>query len=208
MLIIGLTGSIAMGKSTIAAMLEKNGIPMISADKIVHDLYKEEAVPLIEKAFSGSTESGQVNREKLLKLLLKEDEGFKKLETLIHPLVRQKEWEFIKNQKDEGAEIIAIEIPLLFETGADKLLDAVLLASAPAEVQKQRVMQRPGMTEEKFKTLLSKQMPDAEKREKADFIVDTSCSLEETEDQLKEIIVSLKQQQPTAYDAWLVIADA
>lgn len=207
MLIIGLTGSIAMGKSTIAAMLEKNGIPIISADKIVHDLYREEAVPLIEKAFPGSTENGQVNREKLLKLLLNEEEGFKKLENLIHPLVRQKEWEFIKEQKDKSAEIIAIEIPLLFETGADKLLDAVLLASAPADVQKQRVMQRPGMTTEKFKTLLAKQMPDAEKREKADFIVDTSCSMEETEDQLKEIIVSLKQQQPRAYDAWLVLAD-
>ena len=207
MLIIGLTGSIAMGKSTIAAMLEKNGIPIISADQIVHDLYSGEAVPLIEKAFPGSTENGQVNREKLLKLLLNEEEGFKKLENLIHPLVRQKEWEFIKEQKNESAEIIAIEIPLLFETGADKLLDAVLLASAPADVQKQRVMQRPGMTTEKFKTLLAKQMPDAEKREKADFIVDTSCSMEETEDQLKEIIVSLKQQQPRAYDAWLVLAD-
>lgn len=207
MLIIGLTGSIAMGKSTIAAMLEQNGIPIISADKIVHDLYREEAVPLIEKAFPGSSENGQVNREKLLKLILKEEEGFKKLENLIHPLVRQKEWEFIKEKKNKGSEIIAIEIPLLFETGADKILDAVLLASASADVQKQRVMQRPGMTEEKFKTLLSKQMPDAEKREKADYIVDTSCSLEETEDQLKEIIVSLKQQQPTAYDAWLVLAD-
>ena len=159
--------------------------------------------------FSGimSSENGQVNREKLLKLILKEEEGFKKLENLIHPLVRQKEWEFIKEKKNKGSEIIAIEIPLLFETGADKILDAVLLASASADVQKQRVMQRPGMTEEKFKTLLSKQMPDAEKREKADYIVDTSCSLEETEDQLKEIIVSLKQQQPTAYDAWLVLAD-
>lgn len=207
MLIIGLTGSIAMGKSTVAKMLLDNGIPMISADQIVHDLYENEAVPLIEQAFPGSTENNQVNREKLLKNILKEEDGFKKLESLIHPLVRQKEWEFIKEHKDKGAELVAIEIPLLFETGAEKLMDSVLLASAPAEVQKQRVMARPGMTQEKFKTLLDKQMPDSEKRKKADFIVDTSCSLEETEEQLKEIIVSLKHQQPTAYDAWLVLAD-
>lgn len=207
MLIIGLTGSIAMGKSTVAKMLLDSGIPMISADQIVHDLYENEAVPLIEQAFPGSTENNQVNREKLLKNILKDEDGFKKLESLIHPLVRQKEWEFIKEHKDKGADLVAIEIPLLFETGAEKLMDSVLLASAPAEVQKQRVMARPGMTKEKFKTLLDKQMPDSEKRKKADFIVDTSCSLEETEEQLKEIIVSLKNQQPTAYDAWLVLAD-
>ncbi len=208
MLIIGLTGSIAMGKSTVAKMLLDNGIPMISADQIVHDLYEDEAVPILEKAFPGSTENNQVNREKLLSLLLKEDDGFKKLETLIHPLVRQKEWEFIKENKEKSSDLVAIEIPLLFETGAEKLMDVVLLASAPAEVQKQRVMARPGMTTEKFKTLLAKQMPDAEKRKKADFIVDTSCSLSETEDQLKEIIVSLKNKQPKAYDLWLQIEDA
>ncbi|GJM01117.1 MAG: dephospho-CoA kinase [Methyloligella sp.] len=208
MLIIGLTGSIAMGKSTVAKMLLKNGIPMISADQIVHDLYEDEAVPILEKAFPGSTENNQVNREKLLSLLLKEEDGFKKLEILIHPLVRQKEWEFIKENKDKGSNLVAIEIPLLFETGAEKLMDVVLLASAPAEVQKQRVMARPGMTTEKFKTLLAKQMPDAEKRKKADFIVDTSCSLSETEDQLKEIIVLLKNKQPKAYDLWLQIEDA
>lgn len=208
MLIIGLTGSIAMGKSAVAKMLLDNGIPMISADQIVHDLYEDEAVPILEKAFPGSTENNQVNREKLLSLLLKEDDGFKKLETLIHPLVRQKEWEFIKENKEKSSDLVAIEIPLLFETGAEKLMDVVLLASAPAEVQKQRVMARPGMTTEKFKTLLAKQMPDAEKRKKADFIVDTSCSLSETENQLKEIIVSLKNKQPKAYDLWLQIEDA
>ncbi|MEP3474697.1 MAG: dephospho-CoA kinase [Hyphomicrobiales bacterium] len=208
MLIIGLTGSIAMGKSTVAKMLLDNGIPMISADQIVHDLYEDEAVPILEKAFPGSTENNQVNREKLLSLLLKEEDGFKKLETLIHPLVRQKEWEFIKENKEKNSDLVAIEIPLLFETGAEKLMDVVLLASAPAEVQKQRVMARPGMTTEKFKTLLAKQMPDAEKRKKADFIVDTSCSLSETENQLKEIIVSLKNKQPKAYDLWLQIEDA
>lgn len=207
MLIIGLTGSIAMGKSTVAKMLLENGIPMISADQIVHDLYEDEAVPILEKAFPGSTENNQVNRKKLLSLLLKEDDGFKKLEILIHPLVRQKEWEFIKENKEKSSDLVAIEIPLLFETGAEKLMDVVLLASAPAEVQKQRVMARPGMTTKKFKTLLAKQMPDAEKRKKADFIVDTSCSLEETEEQLKKIIVSLKQKQPKAYDAWHDIAD-
>lgn len=207
MLIIGLTGSIAMGKSTVAKMLLDSGIPMISADQIVHDLYENEAVPLIEQAFPGSTENNQVDREKLLKNLLKDEDGFKKLESLIHPLVRQKEWEFIKEHKDKGADLVAIEIPLLFETGAEKLMDSVLLASAPAEVQKQRVMARSGMTQEKFKTLLDKQMPDSEKRKKADFIVDTSCSLEETEEQLKEIIVSLKNNQPKAYDLWLDIAE-
>ncbi|GAA6211552.1 dephospho-CoA kinase [Hyphomicrobiales bacterium 4NK60-0047b] len=208
MLIIGLTGSIAMGKSTVAKMLEKNGIPMISADQIVHDLYEKEAVSLIEKAFPGTTENNQVNREKLLGLIIEEEDGFRKLEKLIHPLVRQKEWEFIKENKEKGSDLVAIEIPLLFETGADELMDAVLLASSPSEVQKQRVMARPGMTEEKFKTLLAKQMPDAEKREKADFIVDTSCSLEETEDQLKQIIAIIKKNKSKAYDLWLNSADA
>lgn len=208
MLIIGLTGSIAMGKSTVAKMLLDNGIPMISADQIVHDLYENEAVSLIEQLFPGSTENNLVNREKLLSLLLKEEDGFKKLENLIHPLVRQKEWEFIKENKVKGSDIVAIEIPLLFETGAEKLMDAVLLASAPPEVQKQRVMARPGMTTEKFKTLLAKQMPDAEKRKKADFIVDTSCSLEETEDQLKQIIAIIKKNKSKAYDLWLSSADA
>lgn len=206
MLIIGLTGSIAMGKSTIAKLLNDLGVKTISADDIVHELYSSSAVDLIENNFPNSTiiNNGkkQVDRQKLLQIVLAEKDGFKKLENLIHPLVRQQQWQFIKQQKNANAQMVVIEIPLLFETAAEKNLDAVLLASATAEIQRERVFQRPSMTEEKFKTLLSKQMPDHQKREKADYIISTACTLEETRDQLIEILELLKSGPQNAYLIW------
>lgn len=202
MLIIGVTGSIAMGKSTIVSMLQKIGIPIISADKIVHDLYEAEAVPLIENIFPGCTNNNKVDRAELLKRLVQKQDGFKVLEEIIHPLVRKKEWEFIKENKEKGSKIIAIEIPLLFETGADNFMDAVFLATAPSDVQKQRVLARPEMTEEKFETLLAKQMPDAEKRKKTKYILNTDCSKDKTEQELKEYIHALNTLSPYAYNKW------
>lgn len=206
MLIIGLTGSIAMGKSTIAKLLNDQGIKTISADAIVHDLYSSSAVDLIEQNFPDSTiiQDGSriVDRQKLLKIVLDQKDGFKKLESLIHPLVRQQQWQFIKQQKIMNARMVIIEIPLLFETGAEKNFDAVLLASANEDVQRERVFQRPDMTEEKFKALLAKQMPDHQKREKADFIINTACSLDETRAELISALKALKTYPKNAYQKW------
>jgi len=203
MIILGLTGSIAMGKSTVAQMFSTKGIPVISADKIVHDLYNGKAAPLIETSFPGSTRGHKVDREKLMQSLLKQDQGFEKLEAIIHPLVRQEEWQFIQQHKTKGSEILIIEIPLLFETGAQDLMDAVILVSAPAEVQKQRALSRPNMSLEKFTSLVEKQMPDATKRTRADYIIETHTSLEETQTAVNSLIETIKKEiKPKAYQKW------
>ena len=211
MLIIGLTGSIAMGKSTVAAMFEKHGTPVISADAIVHELYQTAAAPLVEAAFPGSTVidegSGhpRVDRAALSAILQNEPAGFARLEALIHPLVRRKEWAFIQAHQQKNTPFIIIEIPLLFETGADRQMDKVIIASAPDDVQRQRALARPGMTEEKFNLILSRQMPNTEKRQKADFIINTGSSLQETEAEVIGLIKELNkhsQQPTTAYPLW------
>lgn len=208
MLIVGLTGSIAMGKSTVARFFEQQNIPIISADQIVHDLYEGSAVPLIEENFKGSTKNGKVDRTALFNILQnqKEDKGtenpFKKLERLIHPLVRQQQWQFIKSSFEQNEPLVIIEIPLLFETGAEENMDAVVLVSAPIEIQSKRVLERDGMTEEKFDALLSRQMPDEEKRKKADFIIDTSLPIEETRTETIITLEKLKTLNPGAYQRW------
>lgn len=192
-----------MGKSTVAQMFSTKGIPVISADKIVHDLYNGKAAPLIETSFPGSTRGHKVDREKLMQSLLKQDQGFEKLEAIIHPLVRQEEWQFIQQHKTKGSEILIIEIPLLFETGAQDLMDAVILVSAPAEVQKQRALSRPNMSLEKFTSLVEKQMPDATKRTRADYIIETHTSLEETQTAVNALIETIKKEiKPKAYQKW------
>lgn len=209
MLIIGLTGSIAMGKSTVARLFQEGGLPVISADQIVHDLYENAAVANeIEALFKGSTANGRVDRAALMQRLDGKAENFKKLEALIHPLVRAEEWAFIKTQKQSGTPLIIIEIPLLFETGAEQLMDKVVLASASAADQKSRALSRPGMTEEKLAIILAKQMPDEEKRQKADIIINTSLSLEETAREVKAAITSLTAlaketaDESPAYKSW------
>lgn len=208
MLIVGLTGSIAMGKSTVARFFEQQNIPIISADQIVHDLYEGSAVTLIEENFKGSTKNGKVDRTALFNILQnqKEDKGtensFKKLERLIHPLVRQQQWQFIKSSFEQNEPLVIIEIPLLFETGAEENMDAVVLVSAPIEIQRKRVLERDGMTEEKFDALLSRQMPDEEKRKKADFIIDTSLPIEETKRETINTLQKLKTLNPGAYQRW------
>lgn len=209
MLIIGLTGSIAMGKSTVARLFQEGGLPVISADQIVHDLYENAPVANeIEALFNGSTANGRVDRAALMQRLAGKAENFKKLEALIHPLVRAEEWAFIKAQKQAGTPLILIEIPLLFETGAEQLMDKVVLASASAADQKARALARPGMTEEKLAIILAKQMPDEEKRQKADIIINTSLSLEETAREVKAAITSLTvlaketADESPAYKSW------
>lgn len=203
MIILGLTGSMAMGKSTVAKLFKKHGVPVISADDIVHELYAGRAAPLIEAVFSGTTDDKGVDRQKLMTKIHRSPDALKKLEAIIHPLVREEEWAFIEQQKKNQCEMMMLEIPLLFETGAEVMMDAVIVASAAAPIQRERAMERPGMTDEKFKALLANQMPDTEKRARADYIVNTGTSLEETETEVQKLIKELKNQiTARAYETW------
>lgn len=199
MLVIGLTGSIGMGKSTAAAHLRELGIAVFDADAAVHDLYSGAAVPLIEDAFPGTTQGGIVDRAKLLMALVASPDGFRRLEAMIHPLVRDMEREFLRTQFASGAAMAVLEIPLLFETGGDRLCDLSIVLSASPEEQRQRVLARPGMTPQKLEEILSRQMPDADKRARADFVVDTGGAISETQVQIDRIIAALKTRPATSY---------
>ena len=192
--IIGLTGSIGMGKSTVAAMFERAGIPMFDADAEVRAMQgpEGELVPAIEAAFPGSTGPNGVNREALGKLVFADKEKLKQLEAIVHPAVGLKRLSFLEENDD--APLILFDIPLLFEGGGNANVDYVVVVSAPASVQRERVLARPGMTSEKFEHILGLQTPDAEKRERADYVIDTGLSLEETETQVHELIEVLKAQ--------------
>jgi dephospho-CoA kinase len=188
MFVLGLTGSLGMGKSTTARFFAEEGVPLHDADAAVHRLYEGEATPLIEAAFPGTTSGGRVDRDKLAKKVLGDSAAIKKLETIIHPLVGRAEARFLDEAARKDAAVVVLDIPLLFETGADRRCDAVVVVSAPADVQRARAFERPGMTEEKFQAILAKQMPDAEKRARADFVVDTSKGLDAARVQVREIL--------------------
>lgn len=199
MLVIGLTGSIGMGKSTAARRFRENGIAVFDADAAVHALYAGPAVPLIEAAFPGTTDAQGVDRGKLLAAASARADGFAALEAIVHPLVREAERAFLAGQVRDGAAMAVLEIPLLFETGADALVDVTVVVSAPADVQRDRVMARPGMTEHKFGQMLARQMPDVEKRARADFVVDTSRTIPETHAAIDRLIESLSERTGEAY---------
>ena len=200
MLLIGLTGSIGMGKSTVAQRLRALGLAVIDADAEVHKLYNGgPAAPLIEAAFPGTTSNGHVDRQKLAQWLLAHPGDFKRLEQIVHPLVFAAEQALLRGEAEKGAAMAVLEIPLLFETGGDTRVDVTMVVSAPRQAQEARVLSRPGMTAEKLAQILAKQTPDAEKRAKADFVVDTGASIEETLAQVDNIIESLKGRQGTAY---------
>ncbi|MFC5422165.1 dephospho-CoA kinase [Bosea eneae] len=186
--LLGLTGSIGMGKSTTSAMFRAAGVPVHDADQAVHDLYAGAAVPQIEAAFPGTTTNGVVDRARLSAAVLGRPEALTKLEAIIHPLVRAKEQAFLVEARRSGATVAVLDIPLLLETGAEGRYDAVVVVTAPAEVQRKRVLGRPGMTEEKFAAILARQMPDAEKRRRAHFLVDTSHGLMAAERQVRSIL--------------------
>lgn len=188
MFVLGLTGSIGMGKSTTARFFAEEGVPLHDADAAVHRLYEGEATPLIEAAFPGTTSGGRVDRDKLAKKVLGDSAAIKRLETIIHPLVGRAEARFLDEAARKDAAVVVLDIPLLFETGADRRCDAVVVVSAPADVQRARAFERPGMTEEKFQAILAKQMPDAEKRARADFVVDTSKGFDAARAQVREIL--------------------
>ncbi len=202
MLVVGLTGGIGMGKSTVAGRLRLLGIGVCDADAEVHKLYEGAAVPAIEAAFPGTTGDGKVDRQKLAAALLAAPYRFKELEGIVHPLVLAAERDFLRGEAARGAKMAVLEVPLLFETGGDRRVDVVIVCSAPAEAQRQRVMQRPGMTLERLEQMLSRQIPDDEKRGRADFVVDTGGSFAHTDAQVDRIVESLQDRQGTAYAAY------
>ncbi len=174
MVVIGLTGSLGMGKTTTLRFFAEAGVPVYDADETVHRLYGGEAAASIEAAFPGTTGEHGVDRAKLAQAVLGDAAALARLEGIVHPLVRREELRFLEAARKAGAPVVVLDIPLLFETGGDRRVDAVVVVSAPAEMQRARAFERPGMTEEKFRALLAKQLPDQEKRQRADFVVDTS----------------------------------
>ena len=191
MIVLGLTGSIGMGKSTTARLFAEEGVPVHDADAAVHALYEGEAAPLIEAAFPGTARDGKVDRTLLGKAVIGNPDAMKRLEAIVHPLVAKARDRFLDQARRSGAAVAVLDIPLLFETGGEKLVDAVVVVSAAPEIQRRRVLERPGMTAEKFEALLAKQMPDAEKRRRADYIVDSGHGIEFARKQVREILAGL-----------------
>ncbi len=191
MRIIGLTGSIGMGKTTTAGFFRAAGIPVHDADAAVHRLYSGPAAAAVEAAFPGTAPDGVVDRERLAEAVLGDQLALKRLEAIIHPLVRVREKAFLQAATEAGAPKAVLEIPLLFETGAEKRCDAVVVVTAEPEVQRQRVLKRPGMTEARLQALLANQMPDAEKRRRAHFLVLTDNDLDSAKRQVTAIIRAL-----------------
>jgi dephospho-CoA kinase len=186
--VLCLTGSLGMGKSTAAKFFAETGVPVHDSDAVVHALYEGGAVPLIEAAFPGSTFAGKVDRNKLAAMVLHDDAALARLEAIIHPLVTASRERFLAEAQARGAPVAVVDIPLLFETAAQSRCDAVVVVSAPVEIQRRRALDRPGMTEEKLAALLAKQMPDEEKRRRADFVVDSSQPFDHTRAQIRDIL--------------------
>ena len=188
MFVLGLTGSIGMGKSATAKMFAAEGVPVQDADAVVHHLYEGEATAAVEAAFPGTTGGGKVNREKLGSTVIGDAEAIKRLEKIVHPLVAQSRDKFLAESERSGAPVVVLDIPLLFETGGEARCDAVVVVSAPADVQRARAFERPGMSEQKLAAIMAKQMPDEEKRRRADFVVDTSKGFDAVRAQVRDIL--------------------
>lgn len=195
MIVLGLTGSIGMGKSTTAKMFAEAGVPVHDSDETVHRLYSGAAAPLIEAAFPGTLVDGVVDRAKLGARVLGDAAALKRLEAIIHPLVRADADAFLARHRNAGESIAVLDIPLLFETGGRGRVDKVVVVTAPAEIQRQRVLARPGMTEQKLAAILAKQVPDEEKRRLADFVIDTGQGLEAARAAVAGIIAELRGQR-------------
>ncbi len=195
--LIGLTGSIGMGKTETAKMFARLGVPVYDADAAVHRLYEKggAAVPEIEKLFPQAIEDGRVNRDKLAREIAAIPDGFKKLEAIVHPLVGREQMQFLADAAAKGAEMVVLDIPLLFETGGDKRMDAVVVVSAPAGIQRERVLRRPGMTAEKLDQILSRQMSDAEKRARAHFVIETGKGLDHAFKQVEEVVAAIHKRR-------------
>ena len=190
MFVIGLTGSIAMGKTTTARLFAEEGVPVHDADAAVHKLYEGEAAGLIEAEFPGSTRSGRVDRAALGKQVVGDPPALRRLEAIVHPLVRNAEKRFLRDAEFAGAKVVVLDIPLLFETGGESRVDATVVVSAPAEMQRARVLER-GVSLEQLEALLTRQMPDAEKRRRADFVVDSAHGVEQARMQVRQILAAV-----------------
>ena len=188
MIVLGLTGSIGMGKTTTARFFADMGVPVLDSDAVVHALYEREAVAQIDQAFPGTGIGGHINRAELSHRVLGNPSALQQLETIVHPLVKQAQARFLAEAERAGAPVVVLDIPLLFETGGDYNVDAVVVVTAPSEVQRARVMDRPAMTAAKLDALLQRQVPDAEKRRCADFIVDTSRGFDSARAQVRAIL--------------------
>jgi dephospho-CoA kinase len=193
MFILGLTGSVGMGKSATAKMFADEGVPVHDADAAVHALYEGEAVAAIEAAFPGTTANGRVDRGKLGERVIGHPDEIKRLERIVHPLVAKVRDAFLARAERDGAKVAVLDIPLLYETGGDARCDAVVVVSAPAEVRRERVLTRPGMTDAKLAAILAKQMPDADKRARADFVVDTSQGFDAARAQVRDILARVSK---------------
>jgi dephospho-CoA kinase len=194
--VLCLTGSMGMGKSTAAKFFAEEGVPVHDSDAVVHALYEGEAVPLVERAFSGSTIAGKIDRTKLAAMVVNNPAALAKLESIVHPLVAASRQKFLAAATARGDQVVVFDVPLLFETGAQRGCDAIVVVSAPADVQRSRAFERPGMTEEKFTALLFKQMPDPEKRQRADFVVDSSQGFDHARAQIRDILQRVAKMTP------------
>src|SRR6266851_10499876 len=188
MLLLGLTGSIGMGKSTTAKLFAEAGVPVYDADATVHMLYEGEAVPAIEAAFPGTTTDGKVDRNKLSARVVHDPAAIKQLERIVHPMLGASRQKFMDDAERSGAPIVVVDVPLLFETGGEKRVDAVVVVTTTPEAQRQRILGRDNMTGEKLDAILARQLPDAEKRRRADFVVDTSHGLDPVRARIQDIL--------------------
>jgi dephospho-CoA kinase len=198
MIVLGLTGSIGMGKSTTAAMFRDLGIPVHDSDEAVHRLYSGKAAALIEARFPGTLVDGVVDRERLAARVLGDRDALRDLEAIVHPLVRADADAFLDRSRAAGAPVAVLDIPLLFETGGRERVDRVVVVTAPAEIQHERVMARPGMTEERFARILERQVPDAQKREMADYVIDTGKGMEAARSAVADLLRSLGVEKDAA----------
>jgi dephospho-CoA kinase len=196
MIVLGLTGSIGMGKSTTAQLFAEAGVPVYDADAAVHRLYEGEAVPAIEAAFPGTTTDGKVDRNRLSARVVHDPAAMKRLEEIVHPMLGASRHKFLQYAEQSGAPVAVIDIPLLFETGGEKRVDAVVVVTTTPELQRERILARPNMTEEKLAAILARQMPDAEKRKRAHFVVDTSHGLDPVRARIRDILAEAAKMSP------------
>jgi dephospho-CoA kinase len=188
MLLLGLTGSIGMGKSTTAKLFAEAGVPVYDADATVHMLYEGEAVPAIEAAFPGTTADGKVDRNRLSAQVVHDPAAIKRLEQIVHPMLGASRQKFLDDAERSGAAVAVVDVPLLFETGGEKRVDAVVVVTTTPEIQRRRILARDNMTSEKLDAILARQLPDAEKRRRADFVVDTSHGLDPVRARIRDIL--------------------
>lgn len=192
MIVLGLTGSIGMGKSTTAAMFAEAGAPVHDADAAVHAIYAGPDAALIEAAFPGVMVDGRIDHARLSAAVIGRPEALKRLEAIVHPLVRARETAFLEACRARGEPLVVLDIPLLFETGRDKAVDRIVVVTADPDVQRRRVLERPGMTREKFEAILARQTPDAEKRRRADYVIDTGRGFDHARGEVQRIVAELK----------------